>query len=103
MATQHRDETLRLCDVIDENGTLSGQYDNCTLLGPAVVLLNQSIFSDNKVMGSLNAVLWEIADDRPEVVGAISAQDCAFKGCIFVNVGFAGQAGYLEQMRRSFT
>src|SRR5258706_93225 len=79
-------------------------FDNCRMLGPAVVYLQDTGVVDCtfKVhQGDVESLLWPIPADKTKVTGVIVVRDCQFHGCTFEGVGFAGKNAELEVLRAS--
>jgi hypothetical protein len=76
------------------------EFRNCTMLGPAVVApLGSTEIRDCTFEGDPSALLWEIPESRPNVIGAIGLESCIFVSCVFSGIGFAGPASVLEHFR----
>ncbi len=98
----YRDAVIRIAELAGEQGVLeSFVFESCDLKGPAVMVPQGSTFSNTNLVGDSDALLWEIPPNRPEVIGAILARNCAFENCTFMNVGFAGPHEFVQQMRQS--
>ena len=98
----YRDAVIRISELAGEQGVLDGfVFENCDLKGPAVVVPQGSNFASSRLVGDPDALLWEIPPDRTEVIGAILVRNCTFEDCTFMNVGFAGPAEFVEQVRQS--
>ena len=98
----YRDAVIRISELAGEQGVLEGfVFESCDLKGPAVIVPQGSNFASSRLVGDPDALLWEIAPDRPEVIGAILVRNCTFEDCTFLDVGFAGPAEFVEQVRQS--
>ena len=98
----YRDAVIRISELAGEQGVLEGfVFESCDLKGPAVVVPQGSNFASSRLVGDPDALLWEIPPNRPEVIGAILVRNCTFEDCTFINVGFAGPAEFVEQVRQS--
>lgn len=98
----YRGAVIRISELAGERGVLDGfVFEGCDLKGPAVLIPQGSSFVEANLVGDPDALLWEIAPDRPEVIGAILALNCTFEGCTFMNVGFAGPPEFVRQIRLS--
>ena len=101
-ADYYRDTEVRLTDLVGPDGRLQGvSFVDCKILGPAVVILDQSTLSGCQLGGpSVDAVLWPIEAERNVVVGAVYIRECSFKGCNFYNVGIAGPRDFIQSLSR---
>jgi len=76
-------------------------FVDCEIRGPAVLILIRDI----RVHGcgfdtpDPDAMLWEIPESRPVVIGAIAVTGCTFVGCRFRHVGFGGTPATLSGFR----
>jgi hypothetical protein len=94
----YQSQTVRLADLTVITDTIQGQtFDNCTILGPAIVLLLKSNLSGCHFVGDLEAMLYPV--DRTYFIGVIGLIECNFYGCRFERIGFAGPAEHLDSMR----
>lgn len=74
------------------------QFEDCLILGPAVVAFSGDNHLDNcSFEGPLDALLWEIPPERPQVIGVVEVADCSFVKCRFQGVGFAGAKEFVDQ------
>jgi hypothetical protein len=93
----YRDAVIRISELAGEQGVLEGfVFESCDLKGPAVVVPQGSNFASSRLVGNPNALLWEISSNRTKVIGAT-----LIRNCTFMNVGFAGPAEFVEQVRQS--
>ena len=75
-------------------------FDNCVLLGPAVLLAQACTFDSTNFGAELDAMLWMVSDDRKEVTGAILVLGCTFTRCRFDGVGFAANDEFAAEFRK---
>lgn len=75
-------------------------FMGCAITGPAVVVPLATSLVDSTFDGTPDSVLWEIPDRRTLVLGAIGLIRCRFYGCTFTNIGFAGKAPFIAEMRK---
>lgn len=90
--TVRSNEVIRLADLTVISDTIrSIRFENCMILGPAVVFLVGSALNECSFDApGPEAIIWDIAlDRRTEMVGAIAVEGCEFQECRFQNVGFA--------------
>lgn len=96
-----RSRTFRIYDIPrDQDAIIRGRsFEDCTIYGPAVLapIGERSEFRDSTWESSLDATLWEIPEGKR--VGAIGIDGCAFRRCRFINVGLAGLASTVKEIR----
>lgn len=85
-----RGETLRLADLADERDLLIGwTFDDCTLVGPAVVVLvGDGTLSGCTLRGDPAGLFWPLGD-RDHVIGAIGLLECTITNCRLERIGIA--------------
>jgi hypothetical protein len=100
----YRNQALRVSDLVVTDHIVRGvTFENCVLMGPAVIaLLGQGSVTGCNLEGSLDAVLWPVAGDRGEIVGAIGFEDCSLVGCSLRYIGFAVPEDQLASFRAGF-
>lgn len=89
---EYVNQTLRLADLTVTEDLLENlRFENCIIIGPAVVALvgNISMVHCGFDAPDANALLWRVATDRDVVIGAVAAVDVEFYSCRFQRVGFA--------------
>jgi hypothetical protein len=98
-AKEYRNDVVRLADLTVNSSTIDGiTFVGCQILGPAVLVpISSTIVGCTWDAPDVNALFWEIASDRPVVVGAIAAVGCTFSSCKFSEVGLAGGRDLREQ------
>lgn len=95
-------EVVRLADLALPEPKISGiTFERCLILGPAVLAMTGAggTISGCTFDSEADALLWEIPDERKQVVGAIEAESCHFIDCRFSMVGFAGPASFTKMFR----
>lgn len=99
----YRDQTVRLSDLVALEDVIEGYtFENCEILGPAVViLLGNTLLDQCHWTGDPDAVIWP-AHGRTAVVGAIGLQDCVITGCQFYRVGVLVPDEQMAMVRRGF-
>lgn len=95
----HRNSVIRLADLTVTGPVVrSHQFENCLILGPAVVALTgESSLEGCQFNGEPDELLWEIPTSRPKVIGATLLEDCRFARCTFQQVGFAGPPEFIDK------
>ena len=94
-------QVVRVCELVPKDGaSLEGYtFTECHIYGPAILVFQNAVISNNRFDGPLDAILWEVPPSRLSVIGAILAVDCTFSGCTFERIGFAGPPEFIRQMR----
>lgn len=95
-------EVIRISDLAVPEPKISGvTFERCLILGPAVLAMtgDGGTIQGCSFDADVSALLWEIPDDRPTVVGAIELENCKFIDCRFSMVGFAGPAAFAKMFR----
>jgi hypothetical protein len=101
----YRNLTLRLPDLVVTQDAIVGQtFENCVLIGPAVVALLGTTSFDSNVFDSpdVEAALWHVPDGQQVIVGAVAFVDCTISHCRFQRVGLAVLPGQREAIYRGF-
>jgi hypothetical protein len=97
----HRNALLRLSDLTVNNDLIEDQiFENCKLVGPAVIVPMDSEFSNCGWLGEPDALIWEIPEERTLILGAIGLVRCRFYGCTFERIGMGLRGDAAEQFRR---
>jgi hypothetical protein len=100
--TAIRNEVIRLPELaVTEPIIKDADFDNCLILGPAVVVPLGVNFVSSTFEGDPEALFWEVPKNRQNVVGAIALLNCTFNKCRFSGVGIAGPRDALEQFREA--
>jgi hypothetical protein len=99
-------ERVRLSDLVDEiTFVIKGKtYEDCDILGPAVVALSGVGTMDHVrfVTDDLDEVLWEVEPENARRLGVIGLDSCVFRRCRFIAVGVAGTPELTERLRKEF-
>jgi len=84
---------------------ISGKtFTDCVIQGPALVAILKGTTVDGCNMGAASdAKSMLFAPQGDKLVGAIGLQDCRFVRCRFVQIGYTGNAAFLEDMAQSLT
>lgn len=96
----YQDEVVRIADlVVVEDAIVSATFENCLILGPAIVnTIGNTLFDActfNIPSGDVDDMV--IVAPKP-VQGVVNVVDVVFQHCEFIRVGFVGP----EQMRQGF-
>ena len=79
-------------------------FTDCVIQGPALVAILQGTTFDGCNMGAASdAKSMLYAPQGDKLVGAIGLQDCRFVRCRFVQIGYTGNAAFLEDMAGKLT
>lgn len=83
--------------MLDDRGFLTGiRADGATFVGPAVLVPQSAVDFSGTVWdtagGGFEAIVWEIDQARPGVIGAVGIENCSFRGCVFAlcGIGLSG-------------
>lgn len=96
----YQDEVVRIADlVVVENAIVGATFENCMILGPAIVYTIGNTLLDGCIFNipSQNIDDMVIVAPRP-VQGVVNVVDVTFTNCEFVRIGFLGP----PQMRADF-
>jgi len=87
---EYRNQIVRLADLTTTTNTVEGvTFDNCQIVGPAVVFMDGCTLTGSSVQGTFDEVIWEVADERHSIVGAIALRSCTIVNCALREIGFA--------------
>lgn len=91
-------EVVRLADLAIVDTMLDGyEFNDCLLMGPAVVILTGEIEMDGiNIGGDVQSVFWLIEPGRSLIVGGIAFTNSKFIDVRFQGVGFAGHEDFRE-------
>lgn len=104
MNERHLDHrSLRIVDLVSNDGMIVGRsFEDCTIYGRAVVVpLDGIVFERNTFEADPTALFWEIPENRDRIVGAIGLKNCAFRRCVFQQIGIAGTRQFIERFKKS--
>lgn len=101
----YQNETVYLPDLVKSVGpVITATFENCHLLGPAIVVLLSDTSVEGVSFGVENSdpetILWEVPENSFKI-GAIGFQDCRIMGGRTEAVGFAGTKDALDKFRNS--
>lgn len=79
-------------------------FEDVNVVGPAIVtpIINVALESCKFPIrdgGSINEILWEITLPRV-VVGVIGLENCSFRHCKFIGIGFMGSRDFLDLLKK---
>lgn len=101
-----RNEVVRISELTVNSVTLEGlTFQNCKILGPAVLLLlgRTTLVHSTFDAPNAEALFWEIPPSRALVVGAVSAVDCTFSACRFEAIGLGGPPEMRAVIQQGFS
>lgn len=85
----YRNQVVRLTDLTVTDDVIRGvTFENCTLVGPAVVVVMGGTLSGCVFEGPTDALFWPIGTRR-HVIGAVGLSDCTLVGCRFQRIAVA--------------
>ena len=64
-----------------------------------LVPIGDSVLDNPVLVGTAEAMLWEVAPPRQQVLGAIGLENCTFRRCEFRSIGWAGPPELIEKFR----
>lgn len=94
MGLEISNTTIRIADLALTSSTLDGLIaKNVTFVGPAVVAILPGTmnWTNVRIGEQIDAVLWDIDDQRQTITGAIGFSNSDLTDCVFTQVGFALQ------------
>lgn len=99
----YRNQLVRLTDLTVTSDVIQGvTFENCTLVGPAVILLmGNGVMSDSGFDGDAVGLLWP-THDRDHVIGAIALVDCSVIGCRLQRIGLAYPPDQADKIEAGF-
>ncbi|WP_350004373.1 hypothetical protein [Pseudarthrobacter sp. WHRI 8279] len=93
-------KVLRISDLTVTTSVIRDRiFEDCLILGPAVLALVGSTLEECIFDGDVDALLWEIPPERLQIIGAIQMENCTFLRCRFQMIGFAGPKDFAELFR----
>lgn len=84
-----------------ENTIRNVTFTNCRVEGPAVVLVVGACRFDGTDVGNPGGDIRSLVllpASPSAVVGAIPIQDCEFRGCQMIGIGYTGPESFLNQI-----
>jgi hypothetical protein len=97
---RHVREIIRIVHMAGDEAVIRGHtFEDCTIMGPAVLVFRDCDLVDPTLRGKLDAILWEVWPDREWVLGAVLVERCRFLQCRFENIGIAGPKSLLAKLR----
>lgn len=105
LAGHTKDEDVRLSLLVSPKQIrLTGYtFENCRILGPAVLLAMGTVHLLGKCLidGGKDA-FWTVYKSQKIALGVIEIEDCTFVNCEFVKVGFVGKKEDRERWIKTF-
>ena len=99
----HEGEVIEIYALADERGTIQNHgFVNCKIVGPAVIVANQSVWGGNRTTTGLERAILDLNPDQTIITGALAVYRCSFEGCLFHRISFVTPAEQREDFKRSF-
>lgn len=96
----YRSTSIRLPELAVVSDTLHDlTFENCTIHGPAVIVLQDSNLNHCTFEGTEEGLLWDLGDRR-FVIGAIGLINCTLVGCRLQGIGIAVPPDQRETLRQ---
>lgn len=100
----YRNQTVRIADLtVISDRIESATFENCTIEGPAVVVLQGGELRNSGFDGDLDALLWSIPDHVERVIGAVALVNCVIVGCNLRRIGLAVRASDVTGFREALS
>jgi hypothetical protein len=97
----YRSTTVRLSELAVVADTIENvTFENCTLVGPAVLALMETTMTQSSLEGDPESILWVIPDERQRLLGAIGLLRCNIVGCQLQRIGLVVPARELDGFKR---
>jgi len=102
---EFRNQAIRICAELTVNTpNLEGlTFQNCRIIGPAVLVPQNSSFLHCGWDGDLDAIFWELPPTRTYIVGGVGVTNCTFSACTFTMIGLAGTADLRRLMESALS
>lgn len=104
MVTQSelRDLSFHIADLVREGNSIRNRtFERCTMHGPAMVAIFNSVLPGQTYIGRPDELLWE-TDMHPKAkIGVILIENCVLRDCTFVGIGVAGTSVEIQAMRQN--
>lgn len=98
----YTDSVVRPADLGTANPVVNAmRFDRCLVLGPVVISFEGCTIESSTFAGPADAVLWEVAEDRGMLIGAVQFVDCTFVDCRFLNLGIVGTPAVIAEFREA--
>lgn len=95
----YRNQTVRLADLTVVSDVIQDvTFENCSIIGPAVVVLQDSTLTNCVFNGTAEELFWDVGDRR-SVLGVVAMVRCTIVGSSFQRIGFAGTPADIAYMR----
>ena len=98
-----KDQTVKISTLCNEQCIVADyRFEDCRIEGPAVTCFQENVHLDGcQLDGTMDAILWEIAPDREQIVGTVVLKNCWFERCTFVNIGIAGLKDLVDYLKQN--
>jgi hypothetical protein len=99
MRLAYTGERIRLAQIADDQAVIEdATFTDCDLVGPAVVMLDDTTVSESTWGGTADSIFWPVPEGR-EVMGSLRLYQCVFRRCTFRNIGIVAVPDDIAQMR----
>lgn len=98
-----RNEKILICELASDKPVVKDKtFEDCELIGPAMIFLTGSTFMVNSSFeGSFEKTVLILREKR-WLMGVVAFEDCIFKRCKFLKVGIIASPGQEEKYRKGF-
>lgn len=82
---EFRNQVIRICAELTVNtpNLEDLTFQNCRIIGPAVLIPQSSAFVHCGWDGDLAAIFWEIPPARSYIIGGVGVTGCTFSSCTY--------------------
>jgi hypothetical protein len=95
-----RDEVVRLSSLAVTRDVIQNvDFVNCEIVGPAVISPMNCSFIGTVFEGPIEAMILEVGEGTPVLIGTIVMFDCTFVNCRLRRVGFTATKDFVEAFR----
>jgi len=99
-----QNQKILICELARDELTIRNKiFEDCELIGPAMILLTGSagLMAHSSFEGSFEKTVIVVQEGR-FLVGAVAFEDCVFRRCKFLKVGIIAIASQEEMFRKGF-
>lgn len=98
-----RNKKILICELArDELQIRNKRFEDCELVGPAIILImGSTLLANSHFEGSFEDTVIIIQEER-RLVGVVGFEDCVFERCKFLKVGIIITPSLEEKFRKGF-